>query len=198
MNDDFQIRIQSGKPIQKIEIGKLVKENDPVLRQKCNDWIFDDPEKMPMPAIKMASILIETGKAYGALGIAAPQIGYPYRVFAIGYDKQWQICFNPIYTINNLVNPLLEGNEGCLSFPGLSLPIKRSQDISTKFQMPNGEWRQEQYVGITARAFQHEYDHLEGILFTDHVGEMRLIMARNKRKKLLQKIERKSKQGVKK
>ena len=194
MSDNFELKIQSGKPIQRIEIAQLVKENDPILRNACQDWIFGaSPALNPMSAMKMASLLIDTAKAYGAIGLSAPQIGYPFRVFCIGDGKdQWQICFNPYYSARTELMPK-KGKEGCLSFPGLSLDIIRAQEIDVKFQMPDGSEKKEYYVGMTACAFQHEYDHLAGICFTDYVGEMRLIQAREKRRKFLRNLNRRNK-----
>ena len=199
MSDNFELRIQPGKPIQRIEIARLVKESDPILREECYPWNFTESNDSlfdrvpPLSAMKMASLLINTAKAYGAIGLAAPQIGYPYRVFCIGDGKeQWQICFNPSYTARTSLPPK-SGSEGCLSFPGLSLPITRAQEIDAHFYMPDGSEKNEYYVGMTAKAFQHEYDHLDGILFTSYVGEMRLIQAREKRRKFLRNLNRRNK-----
>jgi peptide deformylase len=195
MSGSFELKIQPGKPIQRIEIGQLVKENDPMLREECLPWMFDSASGNPMPAMRMANMLINTAKTYGAIGLAAPQIGYPYRVFCIGDGKdQFQVCFNPYYSARTTLTPK-KGKEGCLSFPGLSLDIIRAQEIDAKFQMPDGSERNEHYVGMTARAFQHEHDHLNGIVFTSYVGEMRLIQARDKRRKFLRNLERRSKRS---
>lgn len=169
--------------IRPVEIGNLVAENATILRRPCPEWVFDDEKK----AMHIARLLIDTGKAYGALGIAAPQIGYNYRVFAIGSGDQWQVCFNP--KIETVTDKQI-GPEGCLSFPGLKLTIKRYKRVDVRFQMPNGEEREETYEDLTARCFQHEMDHLDGIVFTSKVGELSLMRAREKRRKFIKQLER--------
>jgi peptide deformylase len=74
--------------------------------------------------------------------------------------------------------------EGCLSFPGVALDISRSSAIRARYTLPNGDTQTSDYAGLTARVFQHEYDHLEGVLFTDHVSRAARELAYKKLKKI--------------
>jgi peptide deformylase len=76
-----------------------------------------------------------------------------------------RVCFNPRIVSTSGDDILLE--EGCLSYPGLIVKVKRPQHARIRFTGPNGETFTEQFTGMTARVIQHEMDHLEGILFFD-------------------------------
>jgi peptide deformylase len=75
------------------------------------------------------------------------------------------VCFNPKVVLASESVVLLE--EGCLSYPGLITKIKRPQHCKVRFTTPNGDTITRQFTGMTARIFQHEYDHLDGIRFYD-------------------------------
>ena len=176
--------------IKEVRTSVLLKENDPILRQKSIPWDFSNP---PENALDLSRELIETCKSYGGLGLSAVQIGKPYRVFCIGLMNEFQICFNPsvIITVDEL-KPTTE-IEGCLSYPGLVLKVARSNQINVEFYMPNGELRQHEFQGLTARCFLHELDHLDGIVFTDRVGTMSLMRAKDARRKFIKQVERRRK-----
>ena len=97
------------------------------------------------------------------LGLAANQVGVPYSVFAMRGQPQNYVCFNPRIVQPSAEEIILE--EGCLSFPGLVVKVKRPRHIRVRFQLPNGETVTETFIGMTARVFQHEMDHLEGKLY---------------------------------
>ena len=101
------------------------------------------------------------------LGLAAPQIGIPYRVFAFTGDPV-NVCFNPKIVDKSKEEIYLD--EGCLTFPGLIIKIKRSSLIKVRFTMANGETITKKLSGMTARCFQHELDHLNGILFLNRAN----------------------------
>lgn len=97
------------------------------------------------------------------IGLAANQVGVPYRIFAMRGHPENFVCFNP-----KLVQPsemVISLEEGCLTYPGLLVKIKRPQHIRVRFTKPNGETITKQFTGMTARIFQHELDHLDGIIF---------------------------------
>jgi peptide deformylase len=100
---------------------------------------------------------------WNGIGLAANQVGVPYRVFAMRAQPQNFVCFNP-----RIVQPSAEQislEEGCLSFPGLIVKLKRPRHVRVRFQTPNGDTRTETFIGMSARVFQHEMDHLEGRLY---------------------------------
>jgi len=104
------------------------------------------------------------------IGLAANQVGVPYRVFAMRGSPENFVCFNP-----RVVQPsesLISLEEGCLTFPGLTVKIKRPQHIRVRFQTPNGDTLTKQFTGMTARIFQHEIDHLDGIVFYNRANRV--------------------------
>jgi peptide deformylase len=103
------------------------------------------------------------------LGIAANQVGTPYRIFAMRGAPENFVCFNPKIVQYSEQTVVLE--EGCLTYPGLLVKIKRSEFIRVRFQTPNGETLTKQFIGMSARVFQHEMDHLDGIVFYNRANK---------------------------
>ncbi len=156
-------------------IQKLRYIGDKILRQKCEPVTEITPE-----ILKIAEELIETMQAHNGLGLAAPQIGYNLRMFAIQIsdevdeenypiDADPQVLINPIITRASRENVFL--SEGCLSIPGLHQKVLRPEIIDIEAMDIHGNriietglknWR--------GRCIQHEYDHLEGILFVDRLA----------------------------
>jgi peptide deformylase len=102
------------------------------------------------------------------IGLAANQVGVPYRIFAMRGAPENFVCFNP-----RIVQPSAEQislEEGCLSFPGLVVKVKRPRHVRVRFTTPNGDTRTETFIGMSARIFQHEMDHLEGRLYFNQVS----------------------------
>ena len=92
--------------------------------------------------------------------------------------------FNPrIVTVDDTVSPD-EGEEGCLSFPNLWLKVKRPKNITVEYFDKTGKSCIIELTGIDARCFLHELDHLNGIVFTDYVSQMKLMLARKKQRKI--------------
>ena len=83
-------------------------------------------------------------------------------------------------------------DEGCLTYPGLWIKVRRAKDIACSYEDENGELNEVQMFGLEARIFQHEYDHMEGTNFTNHVSKLKLDMA----KKRLSKVTKKSQKLV--
>lgn len=97
------------------------------------------------------------------IGLAANQIGVPYRIFAMRGAPENFVCFNPKIVQPSEMVVTLE--EGCLTYPGLLVKIKRPQHIRVRFTKPDGDTITKQFTGMTARIFQHEIDHLDGIIY---------------------------------
>lgn len=155
----------------------LVDKYDPILKQKTERFNFSNP---PCDPIELAHKLTQTMLHNNGIGLAAPQIGLPYRVFSLR-TSPILVCFNPL--VVDVSSETIELEEGCLTFPNLFLKIRRPSIVKVRFTLPNGETKTEKFVGITARAFQHEVDHLDGILFTQKVSNIELAMARKKAQK---------------
>jgi peptide deformylase len=147
---------------------ELVETNNPILTTVCEEYQFEDP---PFDPVGFAKDLVKTMRDLSGIGLSAPQVGFPYRVFAIRADPN-KVFFNPTIVWYSDNKVLLE--EGCLSTPGLFIPIERSQHIKIRYRQPNGETLTETFTGMTARVCQHENNHLDGILFTHLVSRLKL------------------------
>lgn len=139
-----------------------MKLDDTNLLKPCEKFDFANP---PFDPIEFAKELVAFMHENKALGVAANQVGVPYRVFAMRGHPENFVCFNPKIVETSSNDILLE--EGCLSYPGLVVKIKRTQSLRVRFNLPNGDTETKTFTGMTARVFQHEYDHLEGVRFYD-------------------------------
>ena len=131
--------------------------------------------------------MFATMHKYGGLGLSANQVGKPYRMFIMGGQLQIEAgriyaCFNP--KIIKVSKEKVRFKEGCLTFPFLFLDIERPRRIEVEFLDENLDRKQYQMDGIIARCFQHELDHMSGILFTSLVSKLKLDMAIKKQKKM--------------
>ena len=159
-------------------IMELVKETDPILTTPTEAFDFDNP---PLDPEKLAMDLVEFMRGKGGVGIAANQVGLPYSVFAMDGEPA-HVCFNP--RIINMSEETIVLEEGCLSWPGLILPIERSRHVRIRFTGPNGETFTKQFINMTARIIQHECSHLRGeVFFEGLVSRTKLSMAIKKAKK---------------
>lgn len=157
-------------------IRDLVSEFDPVLRQTAPEFEFARP---PINPVELAVDLTETMLRWNGLGLSACQIGLPYRAFVMKTSPVL-CCFNPkIVDFSEDNNLVLE--EGCLSLPGLVIKVKRPRMIRVRFQLPNGETETRDFDGITSRVFQHELDHLDGVLMFDRANRFHRDQAFRKR-----------------
>jgi peptide deformylase len=111
--------------------------------------------------------MLETLKDAQGLGLAAPQVGKSVRLCVIVLDGKKYILINPEIKSKSLGKEILE--EGCLSFPGQYVPVKRHKKVKVKAQDRNGNLVELKAEGMLSRAFQHEIDHLDGILYIDRM-----------------------------
>jgi len=156
-----------------------IKEyGEPVLREKAL------PVKEITPEIlNFIKDMAETMYTDSGVGLAAPQAGVSKRIIVIDGDEDGLIA---------LVNPTIvksegevEDEEGCLSLPGIYSQVKRSSKVTVKALNENGDPIEITKEGLTARALQHEIDHLDGILFVDRIGRMerQILLKKLKKKK---------------
>ena len=168
-----------------IEIFPLVPETHPALKKVLPIFDFQNP---PLDPNKFASSLVETCKKHNGIGLSANQCGYEYRVFVMGSGDNYVAFYNPeIISVSEKTNNI---EEGCLSFLDLFLTLERPEEIEVTYQDFNGERKTTKFTGITARCFQHELDHMNGIRFIDKVGPVAIQQARRKQEKLIKKIVR--------
>lgn len=170
---------------EKVELLPVFSDNLPMLSEPIPEYVH----ALPNPQMtKLVQQLKLTMKEYSGLGLAANQCGIFQRVFVIGTDQFQIACINP--KIISSSAEVEKTPEGCLSFPGLSLKIERPKSIEVEFTTENGEVKQLKMDGLTARCFQHELDHLNGIKFTNYVGETSMMLARQRQAKMMKKVKK--------
>lgn len=113
--------------------------------------------------------MVSTMRVHRGIGLAANQVGRNYRMFVMDGVPPLA-CFNPRIVDTGEEQVVLE--EGCLSFPGLMVKVKRPKNIKVRYEDADGETHTEKLTGMTARVFQHELDHLDGILFYNRASRV--------------------------
>jgi peptide deformylase len=156
---------------------ELVTGSNPILTRRCVDFDFSNP---PFDPIEFAKDLVKVMIDKNGIGLSGNQVGTSYRVFAMRAMPQNIVCYNPKIVMFGEEKVVLE--EGCLSFPDLLVKVKRSQHIRVRYTLPNGDTRTETYTGMTARIFQHEMDHLDGVLFYNRANKYHRDLAFKNRK----------------
>jgi len=154
----------------------LVASSHPLLSTNLEKFDFTNP---PIPPHELATILVTKLMEYNGLGLSANQLGLPYRAFAMVGAPPFCI-FNPRIVDVGDTQVLME--EGCLSFPNLSINIKRSKTIKVRYEDFDGNVHTEKFSGLTARIFQHELDHLNGIVYTSRANKIHLDRAMRQKK----------------
>ena len=184
-NTEQEVKIP--KPVKQVEIFKLVPETDPILKQVLPEFDFANP---PVNPNEFASKLVDTCIAHKGYGLSANQCGFPYRVFVMGANEEYVAFFNPEIVLQT--HETVHMTEGCLSFPLLALSVTRPKEICVRYQDFTGEWKQAEFAGMSARCFQHELDHMNGVLYTSRAKPLALqqsMKKRNKIKNLIGKIK---------
>lgn len=153
------------------------------LIQKSIEWDFNSDGDAKILEKEMCEFMT----ANHGIGLAANQIGLTKRVFAIGNHSiqgfpQPFAVFNPKIIEVSKEEELFK--EGCLSYPGLFLSVKRPKSILVEYQDSSGNTITAEMDGLIARVFQHEYDHLDGICFVDKVSSLKLQLAMKKVRKI--------------
>lgn len=156
----------------------LIDCNDPILKTPLENFNFDNP---PTDPIELAHTLAQTMISNDGIGLAANQIGLPYRAFAMMGEKII-VCFNP--KIVDFSEETVTMEEGCLSYPNLFVKVKRPRKIKVRYTEPNGNVVTTVYDGMTARVFQHELDHLDGISYQKRANKYHLEQAKKAAKKI--------------
>lgn len=176
-----------------IEIFPLVPETHASLRKVLPEFDFSNPKVDPNT---FASSLVETCKKHGALGLSANQCGYEHRVFVMGSGDSYVAFFNPRIIESSESTSKME--EGCLTYLDLFLNIERPSEIVVEYQDFTGEIKTAKFAGLTARCFQHELDHLNGKVYTQHVKPLAMQMAMKRRSKLTEQRRKLKKQLIEK
>ncbi|HNQ27158.1 MAG TPA: peptide deformylase [Aquaticitalea sp.] len=161
----------------------IVAYGDPVLRKKAQDI----PQDYPNLSELIANMYETMYGAYG-VGLAAPQIGLPIRLFVVDtspFSEDEEFTSEEQDALKNFKRTFInarileeEGdewafNEGCLSIPDVREDVFRKPVVTIQFQDENFVVHTQQFDGLIARVIQHEYDHIEGILFTDKLSALK-------------------------
>ncbi len=155
---------------------------DPILKQ-----VARPVEEFGLELERFVFDLLESMRAHGGIGLAAPQVGVSQRIAVVDLDPE-----GPESHPYVLVNPEVvarEGrvleSEGCLSIPGLTEKVERPQRVVVRAKTATGEVQELVGENLLARAFCHEIDHLDGILFIDRLTGLRRESAFRRLKRLL-------------
>ena len=153
----------------------IVQIGEPVLRNQAQaiDNVLD-PQ-----IVDLIDSLIDTAIANKGVGIAAPQISQPYRLFIVASHPSDRYPYAPTMPPTAMINPrilhhgeeIVKDWEGCLSVPNTRGLVPRSQTIEVEYTTRQGETKREVLTDFVARIFQHELDHLDGILFIDRIKD---------------------------
>lgn len=162
-------------------IRKILRAGDPLLRQKSDPIPLEEIRSKEIK--KLVRDMFETMAAADGIGLAAPQVGVLKRLVIVGFDRsarypELKQGIEQRILINPEITPLetkVEGYwEGCLSVPGMRGYVERPRKIRLKFYDENEEFHDEVIEGFDAVVYQHECDHLEGVLYVDRLKDARL------------------------
>lgn len=153
-----------------------------MLKAFCLPFNFDEP---PIDPEELSNNLKESMIAHRGLGLSACQVGLPWQVFVVGDPNDPDnitAFFNPkiVHTSDNMV--LME--EGCLSFPGLFVKVKRADLVRIRYSNEQGNTVTQVYDQIPARVILHEFDHMSGMTFKNRASRYHYEQALRQKKKL--------------
>ena len=155
----------------------------PVLRKVAKDIKMDYPD-----LDKFLEDLWQTMYEADGIGLAAPQVGKSIRIFVVDGSlfeetdprcKEWKQVFINAHILERSGEDITK-NEGCLSVPGIHEDVVRKEKITIAYKDEKGVDHLEEFDGIRARIIQHEYDHLDGKLFTDHLSLLKKRLLKGK------------------
>jgi peptide deformylase len=169
---DFFAKVIGGTAGGKMAVRDILTVDHPILRKKCSKI-----QRLDGSLLKLVDDLIETMREANGVGLAAPQVGVPVRLFVVETPKDCDephagelfVMYNPeIIKKDELYYP----EEGCLSMPGWVGNVPRYMHATIKGRDRSGREVRVKSSGLLAQAFQHENDHLDGVLFFDHLPSM--------------------------
>ena len=161
---------------------KIIPDNDPILLTPPEPWNFSGDDDAQMFTNMLQDRMVELG----GIGLSANQVGVARTVFCIGMNEYRKTFFNPV--IIETSSEEVSGEEGCLSFPGIFIQVKRPKQVIVQYQNELGEVQEEKFEGLTARVVLHEYDHMLGKVFKDKVSKLKWDMAVKRKSKKIKKI----------
>ncbi len=159
---------------------QIAQLGNPILRQQAQ--IVENARDGRIQ--QLIDALIATAVASNGVGIAAPQVSKSYRLFIVASHPNPRYPNAPEMEPTAMINPqiiarsteLVKGWEGCLSIPGIRGLVPRHQAIEVEYTSRDGQLHRVEFTDFVARIFQHEYDHLDGIVFLDRVESTQELM----------------------
>lgn len=168
-------------------IYEIRKYGDPILRE-----VAQKVEKIDDEILEILDNMTETMYSTKGVGLAAPQVGISKRIFVCDQgDGVVRKIINPVIT--PLTDKLIDCEEGCLSVPGIYKKVQRPEKIRITYMNEKGEDVEEEVEGFLAIIMQHEYDHLEAVLFVDRISPIAKRMISKKLQSLKKETLRESK-----
>lgn len=160
----------------------IVAYGDPVLRKVAQDITDENMPNLP----ELASNMFQTMHNANGIGLAGPQIGLSLRIFVVDgsqvEDKELE-TFKQVFVNPTMLEEFDEPwpyEEGCLSIPNVRENVKRKAKIRIHYFDEQGQEFEKEFHGMRARVIQHEYDHIEGVLFTDYLSPLKKRLLRAK------------------
>lgn len=147
---------------------KITKNIDPIWKRKFSDI---DPKDKNLKRI--VADMQETLSFTMGVGLAAPQVGLPYRMFIVDYADLTETFINPKIISKNTETDFVE--EGCLSIPGVRGLVERFTELEVEYDTLSGEHKKAHLTGFYARIIQHEYDHLSSTFYLDRIKKEKYI-----------------------
>ena len=162
-------------------IRPIVLYGDDLLRQKAKvvPTAYEELEKL-------VDDMFETMYAASGIGLAAPQIGIPLQLFVVGgrlADEPDLKTYEEVFVNPRIIDTSEETNdleEGCLSIPHIRGDVRRSSSLELAYEDRHRQPRRCRLDGLLARIIQHEYDHLQGVLFIDHLSPLKRRLLKKK------------------
>jgi len=179
--------------IKKSEI-KLLPA-DELARSPASKFNFDEVD-----AEMLTNVMFDRMTEMGGVALSAPQVGLDMSMFVMGINDAKVEVFNPEIISSSIKTELM--NEGSLTYPGILVIVKRPASIEVEYYNKKGELQRSEFHGLTARIFQHAYDHLKGRTIKEKVSKLKWEMAvkrlNNYKQKLIKKYTHKKLLDIKK
>ena len=159
----------------------IVAYGHPVLKKRAAEI-----EKGSIDINELAANMFETMQNAQGIGLAAPQVGKSIRLFVVDgapLEEEEMLDFRKIFINPTILEEYDEKwafEEGCLSIPGIRENVSRNGKLRIRYVDEQWQEHEEEYDGMKARIIQHEYDHLEGVLFTDHISPFKKRLLKGK------------------
>ena len=166
---------------------KLLPPSDPKVRSAIAPFTDDMLKEHDFKDRKeLSEEMFKSMARYGGIGLSANQVGLPFNMFVLGNHLSLEnglkmACFNPMIVSTSEETIMMK--EGCITYPFLFLSIKRPRKCVVKYTDENGDLKEGNLDGMISRIFQHEYEHMLGRNFTEHVSKFKLKRAEEKAKK---------------